>query len=108
MSAESRSAIENVELFWSPWVSGTRSVTYLGPISSELFLESGLDHDRSGAWSKAERELLESIRDRARAVGANAVVGIEVTVDPFARSDAGVKGIRCSAAGTAVRIAPRR
>ena len=108
MSEESRSAIENVELFWSPWVSGTRSVTYLGPIRSVLFLESGLDHDRSGAWSKAERELLESIRDRARAVGANAVVGLEVTVDPFARSDAGVKGIRCSAAGTAVRIAQRR
>ena len=76
----------DVELYTSPWVSGTRAAAYFGPISSELFLQDDQVEDRSSAWSKAERELLESLRDKARLLGANAVVGLEVTLDPFARA----------------------
>ena len=64
----------DVELYTSPWVSGTRAAAYFGPISSELFLQDDQVEDRSSAWTKAERELLESLRDKARLLGANAVV----------------------------------
>jgi uncharacterized protein YbjQ (UPF0145 family) len=98
---------EDVELYTSPWVSGTRAAAYFGPISSELFLEDSLVEDRSAAWSKAERELLEALRDKARALGANAVVGLEVTLDPFAQAaDSGATGLRLHAVGTAAKLEP--
>jgi hypothetical protein len=98
---------EDVELYTSPWVSGTRAAAYFGPISSELFLEDDPETDRSDAWSKAERELLESLRDKARTLGANAVVGLEVTLDPFAQAkDSDRKGLRLYAVGTAAKLEP--
>ena len=57
-------------------------------------------------WSKAERELLESLRDKARGLGANAVVGLEVTLDPFALSEKGTTGLRLHAVGTAAKLEP--
>jgi uncharacterized protein YbjQ (UPF0145 family) len=97
----------DVELYTSPWVSGTRAAAYFGPISSELFLADGAVEDRSEAWEKAERELLESLRDRARALGANAVVGLEVTLDPFARLESTDQtGLRLHAVGTAAKLEP--
>ena len=98
---------QDVELYTSPWVSGTRAAAYFGPISSELFLEDDRVEDRTEAWSKAERELLESLRDKARALGANAVVGLEVTLDPFARSSENdMTGLRLHAVGTAAKLEP--
>ena len=98
---------QDVELYTSPWVSGTRAAAYFGPISSELFLLDDSVKDRSEAWSKAERELLESLRDKARSLGANAVVGLEVTLDPFARSaDGASTGLRLHAVGTAAKLEP--
>jgi uncharacterized protein YbjQ (UPF0145 family) len=96
-----------VELYTSPWVSGTRAAAYFGPISSEIFLADESVEDRSESWSKAERELLESLRDRARTLGANAVVGLEITLDPFARAEAsGCTGLRLHAVGTAAKLEP--
>lgn len=106
MPDEGRPIGEEVELYTSPWVSGTRAAAYFGPISSELFLEDELVDDRSAAWSKAEQELLASLRDKARGLGANAVVGLEVTLDPFARSSAGSSGLRLHAVGTAAKLEP--
>ena len=98
---------QDVELYTSPWVSGTRAAAYFGPISSELFLEDSEVEDRTAAWTKAEKELLESLRDKARSLGANAVVGLEVTLDPFARSDeTDTTGLRLHAVGTAARLEP--
>jgi uncharacterized protein YbjQ (UPF0145 family) len=98
---------KDVELYTSPWVSGTRAAAYFGPISSELFLEDAHVEDRSAAWSKAERELLEALRDKARALGANAVVGLEVTLDPFAQApETGSTGLRLHAVGTAAKLEP--
>jgi len=98
---------QDVELYTSPWVSGTRAAAYFGPISSELFLEDDSVEDRTEAWSKAERELLESLRDKARSLGANAVVGLEVTLDPFARSaENEATGLRLHAVGTAAKLEP--
>ncbi len=97
----------DVELYTSPWVSGTRAAAYFGPISSELFLQDDQVEDRFSAWTKAERELLESLRDKARLLGANAVVGLEVTLDPFARaSDSEATGLRLHAVGTAAKLEP--
>ena len=101
--------LEDVEISTSPWVSGTRSTVYFGPIHSELFLDRDLPHDRAAAcavWSKAVRELLDALRERARALGANAIVGLAVSLDPFARSSAGKSGLRLRAVGTAVRTDP--
>ena len=95
----------DVELYTSPWVSGTRAAAYFGPISSELFLEDASVEDRSAAWAKAETELLESLRDKARGLGANAVVGLEVTLDPFARcAETDATGLRLHAVGTAAKL----
>lgn len=98
---------QDVELYTSPWVSGTRAAAYFGPISSELFLEDNSVEDRTEAWTKAERELLESLRDKARSLGANAVVGLEVTLDPFARAaESDATGLRLHAVGTAAKLEP--
>jgi uncharacterized protein YbjQ (UPF0145 family) len=106
MGGSSQAPGEDVELYTSPWVSGTRAAAYFGPISTELFLEDKAVDDRSEAWSKAERELLESLRDKARGLGANAVVGLEVTLDPFAISENGTTGLRLHAVGTAAKLEP--
>jgi hypothetical protein len=98
---------DEVELYTSPWVSGTRAAAYFGPISSELFLPDDSVDDRVEAWTKAERELLESLREKARSLGANAVVGLEVTLDPFAREEEkDVTGLRLHAVGTAAKLEP--
>ncbi len=98
---------EDVELYTSPWVSGTRAAAYVGPISSELVLPDDSVEDRSAAWTRAERELLESLREKARSLGANAVVGLEVTLDPFAKAEEkDVTGLRLHAVGTAAKLEP--
>ena len=98
---------EDVDLYTSPWVSGTRAAAYFGPISAELFLEDAAAGNRSEAWCKAEIELLESLRARARPLGANAVVGLEVTLDPFAHSkETASKGLLLHAVGTAAKLEP--
>ncbi len=107
-SPEAEPADSDVELYTSPWVSGTRAAAYFGPISSELFLPDDSLEDRSAAWTRAERELLESLRDKARTLGANAVVGLEVTLDPFAHQSDNEKetGLRLQAVGTAAKLEP--
>ena len=55
----------------------------------------------------AVETLLESLRDKARTLGANAVVGLEVTLDPFARnSENDATGLRLHAIGTAAKLEP--
>jgi hypothetical protein len=102
---EDRSRIEEIELHTSPWVSGTRSAVYFGTVTSEFFLEGSLVDDCT-ALTQAEHELLESLGDKARSLGANAVLALEMTLDPFARSEVGGSGTRLQALGTAVRLEP--
>ena len=97
----------DVDLYTSPWVSGTRAAAYFGPISAELFLDDATVGNRAEAWGKAEIELLESLRDKARMLGANAVVGLEVTLDPFAQSkQTRASGLLLHAVGTAAKLEP--
>ncbi len=104
-AAARRSDLEvgEVEIYLTPWVSGTRSVVQFGPIRSELFLDDSLVDDPMGL-GKAEDELLESLRDRTRKMGGNAVVGLAITLDPFGRSDTGESGMWLRGVGTAVRL----
>jgi uncharacterized protein YbjQ (UPF0145 family) len=102
---EGRSRVEEIELHVSPWVSGARSAVYFGTITSDLFLEGNLVDDCT-ALTTAEHELLEALGDKARALGANAVLALEMSLDPFARSDAGASGTTLHAVGTAVRLEP--
>ena len=88
-----------VRLWASPWVSGTRAAAYFGPVSIELFVP-GTDPFE---WEKAQTELLEMLKLRTAVLGGNAVVGMEVSLDPFAEQD-GARGLRLSVLGTAARL----
>lgn len=91
-------ALPSVEFYASPWVSGTRAAVYWGPVSAELIAALGMDFER------AQAELLEDLRAEAleRTGGkANAIVGLEVTVDLW---DA--QGPRFRAVGTMALLEP--
>ena len=80
------------------------------PIFAEIYVDDK-EPGRRSAWINALLELLERLRDKARVFCANAVVNLEITVDPFAYTkDGACSGIRLSAQGTAVileSLAPR-
>ena len=106
--AESEAAESDVELYTSPWVSGTRAAAYFGPISSELFLPDDSLEDRTAAWIRAERELLESLRDKARTLGANQRVefGLRQQDDADQNEEKDGTGLRLHAVGTAAKLEP--
>ena len=94
---------EDVEVYTSPWVSGTRAAAYFGPVSTAIFLADEDTEDRVKDWLRLELELMDSIKQKAHNLGANAIVGIEVTLDPFAEQE-GKVGLRLHAVGTAARL----
>jgi uncharacterized protein YbjQ (UPF0145 family) len=96
-----------IQLYTSPWVSCTRAAGYFGPIARQMFLEYGSGEDREEACYKALTELLEGIRTHAHDLGANAVVGLEITFDPFAvHPKSGCSGLSLYAVGTAAKLEP--
>jgi uncharacterized protein YbjQ (UPF0145 family) len=95
--------LKEVEIYTSPWVSGARTAVYFGTVAAEVFLVRDLVA-KSAALNKAAQELFDSLRDEARRLGANAVVGLEVTLDPFARSETGESGVWLRAVGSAVSL----
>lgn len=106
-SADPIDSPSDVEIYVSPWVSGTRAAAYFGPVTAEIFWPDGALEDRSDAWEKAQRELLEAMRDRARERGANAVVGMDVTLDPFWVIEGSDRtGLLLRAVGTAAKLEP--
>ena len=92
----------HIELHHEPWVRGTHVKTHVGPVFVEIFVDDR-EPGRRSAWLKALLELLEGVRDKARGLCANAVVSIEITLDPFASTEGEKRsGLRLSAQGTAV------
>jgi hypothetical protein len=78
-----------------PWVGGTRSGYYhIPPLKIERKV-SGL------SWEEAVDGILDEAAQEARQNGCNAIVGIEITCDPY-HSDGGL--IRLL--GTAARLEP--
>ena len=75
---------DGVALFTSPWVSGLSAKAYFGPISVELWIDDGVESEREALWVSAEARLLENLREKAFKLGANAVVGVDITLNPFA------------------------
>ncbi len=82
-----------VEIFTSPWVSGTRAASYYGPVMVELVCEAD--------WEENILAIVEQLRERARDLGANAVVGFELTLDPFYGPGSSLKML---ATGTAAKL----
>lgn len=105
MHGESRAdvlvEIEGIKIYDSPWVSGMRAVSYHGPIDAEVFVMNG----PTRGLAKALREVTSALADKARVLGANAIVGLEFSADPFAR-EGHDKGARFYMVGTAATLEP--
>lgn len=61
--------------------------------------------DLNAAWDWSFRHLLNLLKEYGQRLGGNAVVGLEVTADPYHERD-GVKGLRLDAIGTAAKLEP--
>ena len=86
---------DDVLISVNPWVSGTRSDAYWGPFAVELIIphaemEFGLDR------------LLAMLRESVAAKGMNALVGLEIHIDPFVDNGA----CRLEAVGTGALLSP--
>lgn len=76
----------------SPWISGTKFVAFYGPVSAQVEFERD--------YAAAEDLVLDLIKARALEISGdhcNAVVGIDVSVDPFAEGGM-VLRVVCTAA----------
>ena len=94
--------IGKVELYFSPWVTGSRALDYPGPISIESFTE---DEELATIDKILTEDLIPRLAELAEESDANAVVGVEIHVDPFYELD-GKKGLWVRIVGTAARLAP--
>ncbi len=98
---------EDVSLYVSPWVSGTRAGAYFGPLCTEMFVaDTKSEKNREKCFINAEKKLLLLIKTKAHKLGANSVVGLEITVDPFHKTEEGTEGILLVAVGTAAKLEP--
>lgn len=66
----------DVLLSINPWVGGTRAKGYWGPIKIERMVSGP-------SWEEAIDAILEDAADEARVRCCNAVVGMEITCDPY-------------------------
>lgn len=97
-----------VRLFQESWVPNARAEAYFGPIKANVFVVDRRQGDRVMAWELAEERLEAKMRAAARACGAgdaNAVVGVEVTWDPWHRPEGSARsGLMLVATGTAAKL----
>jgi hypothetical protein len=70
--------VGGIHLHSGPWVSGMRAAAYFGCLPHSIHRTRGCDVEEALA------ELLEGLADKARALGANAVAGVELSIDPWA------------------------
>ncbi len=101
-------------------VGEQKIVAHLGIVSGEAILGANIFKDffagirdivggRSGAYEKSLREAkdtaLKEMTDQARALGANAVIGIDLDYETISLSGGGSM-LMVAASGTAVKLAP--
>ena len=86
----------------SPWISGTRAAKYFGPISASGFIAY---RKSTSKLSRALRNFEPRMREKASALGANTIVGFELSLDPFAYRR-GRRGLKWHANGTAALLEP--
>lgn len=71
---------DDVHLYTSPWVGGTRAESYHGPISSTIhFIDTT-------SFEAALTLALDEIQQKCASLGGNSIVGVELCIDPFATS----------------------
>jgi uncharacterized protein YbjQ (UPF0145 family) len=100
----------------TPNIEGKRLVKYLGLVSGEAILGANIFKDlfagivdivggRSGAYEEELRQAkqiaLEEMEEEARALGANAVVGVDLDYETISMGSSGGM-LMVSASGTAV------
>ena len=105
-----------MQITTTPSIEGSRIVRYCGVVSGEAILGANLFKDLfagirdlvGGRSATYERELqrareiaLEELRDRARELGGNAVVGVDLDYEVLGQNNG---MLMVSASGTAVRV----
>ena len=106
----------------TPTIEGKRITEYHGIVTGEAIMGANIIKDflagvrdivggRSASYEKelhrAREIALKELEVEAVRVGANAVVGLEVTLDPFAKAaDTEATGLRLHAVGTAAKLEP--
>jgi len=94
---------EDIKIYTSPWVSGTRAAAYFGPVSHELSrVRPTGKKQREKAMLDSFVEILTGLRMCVLNMGGNAIVGLELQVDPFIRGNI----IYWVATGTAAKLEP--
>jgi len=92
---------EDIKIYTSPWVSGTRAAAYFGPVSHELSrVRPPGKKQREKAMLEGFVEILTGLRVIVLDMGGNAIVGLELQVDPFMSGDS----IYWIATGTAAKL----
>jgi uncharacterized protein YbjQ (UPF0145 family) len=87
----------DVEIYPTPWVAGTKASRYLGPIHATVMVRCEVPQ----CWQAGFRRVITKLQEQSWEMGGNAVVAVEVTLDPFAR-----QGVRLVACGTATELVP--
>lgn len=85
---------EDIALYAAPWVSGTRAQRYNGTLTVML-------EPTCGDFDTNLNMLLDILIDKAVIAEVNAVVGVEIVIDPFYG-----KFGKYSASGTAALLEP--
>lgn len=68
-----------IQFYASPWVQGTMVAAYFGPVGHELLFPD----DGVLGWAEGMQRVIEIMAENAKSMGANAVVGCEMTLEPF-------------------------
>jgi hypothetical protein len=87
---------DDVHLYTSPWVNGTRASNYYGPISATSQYPSQSDI----TFETALLHVFGKICETCSELGGNSVVGVELIIDPFSNPP------YVSMTGTAARLVP--
>lgn len=69
---------DDVHLYTSPWVSGTRASAYFGPLSTRTDVGDGEELDT------VFNRIFDEAQRMAATLGANSIVGVELIIDPYA------------------------
>ena len=93
----------DVGLYRTAWVKGTRAEKYYGSVQSWAFVA---DDDRHpDRIERGLRRAVENLERKAKVLGGNAVVSLEIVADPWSALGAR-RGWRIRAAGTAAQLVP--